>query len=54
MKQKQIHRCKDEIRGCLGGGGAGGKDWKFGISRGKLLLIEWINKELYSISCDKP
>ena len=38
-----------------------GRDWEFGISRCKLLYIEWVNKvllystgKLYSISCDKP
>jgi len=31
--------------------GGGGKDWKFGISRCKLLYIEWINNKvlLYSM-----
>ena len=30
-------------------GGGGGMDWEFGISRCKLLYIEWINKvPLYS------
>ena len=31
-------------------GSRGGKDWEFGISRGKLLYIEWINNKvlLYS------
>ena len=27
-------------------GGGGGMDWEFGISRCKLLYIEWINKVL--------
>ena len=33
-----------------GKGGGGGKDWEFGISRCKLLYIEWINNKvlLYS------
>ena len=31
-------------------GGGGGKDWGFGLSRGKLLYIRWINNKvlLYS------
>ena len=29
-----------------GKGGRSGKDWKLGISRGKLLYIGWINKVL--------
>ena len=33
-----------------GEGGGGGKDWEFGISRCKLLHVEWINNKvlLYS------
>ena len=32
-----------------GEGDGGGKDWEFGISRCKLLYVEWINKvPLYS------
>ena len=33
-----------------GAGGEGGMDWEFGISRCKLLYIEWINNKvlLYS------
>ena len=27
-----------------GEGDGGGKDWEFGISRCKLLYVEWINK----------
>ena len=30
------------------GVGEGGMDWEFGISRCKLLYIEWINNILYS------
>ena len=26
--------------------GRGGKDWEFGVSRGKLVYIGWINKAL--------
>ena len=43
LKQKQTHR----HRGRKGGGGM---DWEFGVSRFKLLHIEWINNKvlLYS------
>jgi len=42
--------------------GTRGKDWEFGIIRGKLLYIKWIHnkvrlysmRNLYSISCNKP
>ena len=32
------------------GEGTGGKDWEFGISRGKLVYIRWVNNKdpLYS------
>ena len=63
LKQKQIHRCREETCGCQGGGGyGGGMDWEFGVSRCKLLLyIEGINntvllykhRELYSVSYNK-
>ena len=56
-KHKQIHRDREQTWGCQGGG----TDWEFGISRWKLLYREWMNskvlpynRELYSISCDKP
>ena len=46
MKQKQTHRYREQICSCQGGG----KDWEFGISRCKLLHMEWINNKvlLYS------
>ena len=49
MKQKQSHRYREQTCGCQAGGG-GGKDWKFGISRCKLVYIGWINNKvlLYS------
>ena len=45
-KQKQTHRHREP----RGRGGGGGMDWEFGISRGKLLHIGWINNKvlLYS------
>ena len=47
-KQKQTHRHRVVV--AKGEGGGGGMDWKFGISRCKLLCIEWINNKglLYS------
>ena len=45
MKQKQIHRHREQTCGCQGeGGGWGGMDWEFG-SRRKLIYIEWINNK---------
>ena len=29
-----------------GGGGGSGMDWEFGVSRCKLLHLEWINNEV--------
>ena len=48
--QKQTHRHKEQTCGCQRGGGRGGKDWEFWISRCKLLHIGWINNKvlLYS------
>ena len=50
MKQKQTHRYRERTCGCQGLGGRGGKEWEFGISRGKLLYIGRINSKvlLYS------
>ena len=43
-KQKQIHRHKKQTCGCQGGGG--GMDGEFGISRCKILPLEWIGNEV--------
>ena len=29
-----------------GDGGESGRDWEFGVSRGKLLHLEWISNEI--------
>ena len=49
-KEKQTHRQREQTCGCEGGG----MDWEFGISRCKLLYIEWINNKvlLYSTGND--
>ena len=47
MKQKQTHRHRDQTCGCQGGGEVGGgMNWEFGVSRCKLLHIEWINNKV--------
>ena len=48
MKQKQTHRCREQACGCQGGGR--GRDWEFGVSRGRPLHTEWISNKvlLYS------
>ena len=43
-KQKQTHRHREQSCSCQGA--EGGKDWEFGISRGKLLYIGWMNNKL--------
>ena len=51
MKQKQNQGRREQTCGCQGGGeGRGGMEWEFGVSRCKLLYIEWINNKvlLYS------
>ena len=47
-KQKETHRRREQTCSCRGGGG--GMDWEFGVSRCKLLHLEWINNKvlLYS------
>ena len=46
-KYKQIHRHGEQTYGCQGGGKSReGIVWEFGISRCKLLYIEWINSKV--------
>ena len=49
-KQKQTYRNRKKTCGCRRKRCRGEKDWEFGISRGKLLAIGWINNKvlLYS------
>ena len=49
-KHNQTHRHREQTRGCQEGRVRGGEDWEFGISRCKLLYIDWINNKvlLYS------
>ena len=46
MKKRQTHRYREQTCGCQAGAGRGGKDWEFGISRGKVLYIGWINNKV--------
>ena len=36
-----------------GGGAGSGMDWEFGVSRGKLLHLEWISNEILLYSTGK-
>ena len=49
-KQKQTHRHREQACGYQGGGRKGGMDWEFGISRCKLLHLEWISNEVLPYS----
>ena len=43
-ENKQIHGHEEQTSGCQGVGGGIGMDWVFGISRCKILHLEWISK----------
>ena len=46
LNQKQANRHREQTCGCQGGG-EGGIDLEFGISRCKQLYIEWINMQIF-------
>ena len=50
MKQKQTHKHREQTCGCQEGGVRGGIDWECGISRWKLLHVEYINKKVLRIA----
>ena len=37
-KQKLTHRHREQTCGCQGGGGEGGMEWEFGISRWQTII----------------
>ena len=43
-EKKQTHGLGEQTCGCPGGGS--GMDWEFGVSRYKLLHLEWISDEI--------
>ena len=45
-KQKQTQRHREQTCGCRGGGREGRMDREFGVSRCKLLHVEWISNEI--------
>ena len=46
-KQKQTHKCREQSCSCQGeSGGGGGIVWEFGVSRWKLLSVEWTNSRV--------
>ena len=42
-EKKQTLGHGEQTCGCQEGGGGSGMDWEFGVSRYKLLYLEWIN-----------
>ena len=51
MKQTQGHR--EQTCGCQGERVGEGMEWKVGVSRCKLLYIEWINNKVLLYSTEK-
>ena len=49
-KQIENHGHRERTGGCQGGGGQGGMEWEAGVSRCKLLYIEWINNKVLRIA----
>ena len=45
-EKRQTHRHGEQTCGCQGGGGESGMEWEFGVSRCKLLHLEWISNEI--------
>ena len=43
-EKKQTHGHGEQTCGCQGGGS--GMDWEFGMSRCKLLRLEWMRNEI--------
>ena len=50
IEKKHTHGHGEQTCGCQGGQGGSGMAWEFGVSRCKLLYLEWISNEvlLYS------
>ena len=50
-KQKQNHGHREQTCGCQRGAGAGREiEWEFGVSKCKLLHLEWINNKVLMYS----
>jgi len=44
--RKENHGLGEQTCGFQGGGRRSGMDWELGVNRCKLLLLEWISKEI--------
>lgn len=51
-KPKQTHRHGEQTCGSQGERGESGMDWEFGVSRCKLLHLEWMNNKVQLYSTD--
>ena len=51
IEQKQIHRHREQTCVCQAGGS--GMDWESGVSRCKLLHLEWVSNEVLLYSTGK-
>ena len=45
-ERKETHGLGEQTWGCQVGGGGSDMDWEFGVSRCKLLHLEWISDEV--------
>ena len=45
-EKKKLMDIENRLVVVKGGGGGSGMDWKFGVSRWKLLHLEWISNEI--------
>ena len=45
-EKKQTHGHGEQTCGFQEGGGGSERDWEFGVSRCKLLHLEWISNEI--------
>ena len=46
IEKKQTRGHGEQTCGCQRGGEGSGMDWEFGVSRCKLLHLEWISNEI--------
>ena len=45
-EKKQAHGHGEQTCGCQGGRRRSGMDWEFGVSRCKLLHLQWVDNEI--------
>ena len=53
-EKKQTHGHGEQTCGCHGIGGGSGIDWEFGVSRCKLVHLEWMSNEILLYSTGNP